>query len=137
MSGMMKHQHELAFLTAEEPTGIRQAASVAGEYLDACDWPPPAPVVVWATFPNCFTEAEDGYLGVDANAALLFVRYNVAVRVMSCAEFVLRQVADQWLTEQLRTLGASEAEVIVVLESREGEGNRVCVYGFGRVGALN
>lgn len=134
---MKKYQRELAFLTAEEATGIKQAASVVGEYLDACDGPPPVPVVVWATFPNCFTEAKDYSLGVDADWAVLLVKDNVAVRVMSRVEFFRRQAGNQWMTEQLRTLVAVEAEVIVVLELREGEGNRVCVYGFGRAGALN
>lgn len=127
-------QHELSLVTAEEPSGIKQAASVVGEYLDACG-PPPEAIVVWATFPNCFEEVEKHSFaaGWDEAGAILFVRHDVAMRVMPRAEFFRRQAGSQWLLEQLPVIVAVEADIVVVVEARKDNGghkNRVCVYGF-------
>lgn len=131
----MKHfQRELLLLAAEEPSGIKQAASLVGEYLDCLDEPPPEPMVVWATFPNCFEEVTEPLaMGWDDDGALLLVKGDVAMRVMRRSEFFRRQADQPWLTDQLPTIVALEADIVVVAEARKDNGgrkNRVCVYGF-------
>ena len=136
MSGHMTghFQRELSLLTAEEPPGIKQAAIAVGEYLDCCVEPPPEPMVVWATFPNCFEEVTCPVAaGWDEGGALLLVKHNVAMRVMPRAEFFRRQAQSQWLVEQLSMVAAVGANIMVVVEARRDNGghkNRVCVYGF-------
>lgn len=127
-------QHELEHLTAEEPSGIKQAAMAVGEYLDCCDGPPPEPIVIWATYPNCFEEVTCPIAaGWDENGALLLVKHNVSMRVMLRGEFFRRQEGNKWLMEQLPTLVTLGIEFTVVLEARKDNGgrkNRVCLYGF-------
>lgn len=135
--GLSDHfQCELARLTSDEPWGIKHAALVVGQYLDCCLDPPPEPIVVWATFPNCFEEVtEFAAIGFDENGALLMVKNDVAMRVMPRQEFVRRNELGgfAWVKEQMKLVDAVGAYIVVVVEARKDNGgrkNRVCVYGF-------
>lgn len=138
MTAQESFQGQLENLTQGDLPGVKRVAQLVGTYLDIFD--PTEPVAVWATYPNVFTEAEDGSMGFDEGGAVLFVKDDTSVRVMPPEELFRRldgQGSEQFRSEiaTVKAMGSKAVEVLVVIEARKDIGelrNRVCVYGFGR-----